>query len=210
LGFSRFFCHTGEPWLARITLRSWHLEDYDQAKWNTTVKPEAWANSRKEDNPIQLPKKFEKALEKLDPDKYKEHRGQEHTKIIVLSLSSMVISTNPFGDFSRTTIVSNIVSGPKLQHAGNKAQELWHMFVHQPQTARCLVFLLFLGLFAQEIEKQYIDAANHLIGNWNLDVSCPFPVQPFRSSLPKREEPTHQSRKTFSRTRSTTLKARIR
>ncbi|KAH6844634.1 hypothetical protein B0I37DRAFT_433101 [Chaetomium sp. MPI-CAGE-AT-0009] len=167
LGFSRFFCHAEEPWVARITLRSWHLDDSKPAKRGATSKPEAWANSKKEDDPIQLPEKFQKALKKLDLDKYREH--MKRPKRITLSLSSMVISTNPFGDFSKTTIVSNIVSGPKLRYAGNEAQELWRMFVHQPQTARCLVFLLFLGLFAQEIEKQYIDAADHLIGNWNLD-----------------------------------------
>ena len=180
LGLSRFSCHADEPWLARITLRSWHLADAEPIPASETDL--GWANSKREDDPIQLPEQFEMALEKLDLAKYKEHL--KNPKRIVLALSSLVISTNPFGDFSRTSIVSNIIPGPKLRYAGGKAQNLWRMFVHQPQTGRCLVFLLFLGLLAQEIEKQYIDAAGHLIGNWNLKVSClPTPNPIFSVSL---------------------------
>lgn len=64
-----------------------------------------------------------------------------------------------------------MMPGSKLRYAGEKAQELWRIFVHQPQTARCLVFLLLLELLIQEIEKQYMDAAAYLIGKLNLDVS---------------------------------------
>ena len=151
LGFSRYSSHAKEPWLARITLRSWRLEDYAGD----------WACSENEGDPILVPDKVKEALmnSKLDP-----------AKRVAPPLSSIVISTNAFGDFTKTTIVSKIMPGSKLRYAGNKAQELWRMFVHQPQTARCLVFLLLLELLILEIEKQYRDAADYLIGILRLDV----------------------------------------
>ncbi|KAK3364220.1 hypothetical protein B0T25DRAFT_529601 [Lasiosphaeria hispida] len=104
---------------------------------------------------------------KLDSAKYREHKSGP--KKIVLSLSSIVMSTNPFGDFSRTTIVSRVIPGSKLKCATEKAQDLWRTFVHQPQTARCLVFLLMLEVLVEEIEKQYDGAADYLIDKVNLN-----------------------------------------
>ncbi|KAK5652663.1 hypothetical protein OQA88_10257 [Cercophora sp. LCS_1] len=79
------------------------------------------------------------------------------------------MSTNPFGDFSRTTIVPRVIPGSKLKFATEKAQDLWRTFVHQPQTARCLVFLLMLEVLVEEIENQYHGAAAYLIDKINLN-----------------------------------------
>ncbi|KXX80757.1 hypothetical protein MMYC01_203952 [Madurella mycetomatis] len=79
------------------------------------------------------------------------------------------MSTTAFGDFSKTTIITKILSGSKLRRAGEEAQRIWRVFVHQPQTARCLVYLLLLGLFCQEIAQQYSKAADYFAKTLKLD-----------------------------------------
>ncbi|KAK3306496.1 uncharacterized protein B0T15DRAFT_142763 [Chaetomium strumarium] len=105
-----------------------------------------------------------KALEQLSrTDEYEAIKEKAKSKMLVLNASSVVLSTSPFGDFSKMTIISKILPGSKLRRAGDEAQKLWRLFVHQPQTARCLVFLLLLGLLCQEIAKQYNIAVDHLV-----------------------------------------------
>ncbi|KAH8742641.1 hypothetical protein F5883DRAFT_595571 [Diaporthe sp. PMI_573] len=171
--FTRFSLHTGLQWIARITVRSWMLKDIEN---NET--PEGEDGFRgSEGNPIYIPggSKREQALTRLkrseegQENSVKNGQAKAKSKQVVLNVSSIVISTTAFGDFSKMTIVSEILSASKLRYAGNEAQKLWRVFVHQPQTARCLVFLLLLGLLCQEIAQQYNDAANHFASILSLD-----------------------------------------
>lgn len=88
-------------------------------------------------------------------------------------MSSIVLATNDFGDFSRCTIISELLDKQLLHDIGEQARILWQRFVHQPQTARCLVFFLILGLLCQKIAEQYKNAIEVVSSILNLDVSFP-------------------------------------
>jgi hypothetical protein len=51
------------------------------------------------------------------------------------------------------------------------AQIVWQKFIHQPQTGRCLVFLLVAGQLCQKITKTYKDSIDRLTSILELDVS---------------------------------------
>jgi hypothetical protein len=184
LGISHFSFHTKASWVARLTVRSWMLEEGkaenpEEGKEALSSGEKSKALGRglhlskshqgKEDDPIVLPGRLLPALKQLDKTRYDEHNLRPMR--VVLRVSSIITSTNSFGDFSKTAIISKIIPGSKLRRAGEKAQQLWRIFVHQPQTARCLVFLLLLGMLCQEIAKQFRDAANYFVNILNLDVS---------------------------------------
>ncbi|KAE9364857.1 hypothetical protein N431DRAFT_474422 [Stipitochalara longipes BDJ] len=88
-----------------------------------------------------------------------------------LEISSIVLSTNPFGDFSKCTIISELIDREEMKGIVNEARKLWQQFVHQPQTGRCLVFLLVLGKLVQKITETYNVAINKLTSILELDTS---------------------------------------
>jgi hypothetical protein len=88
-----------------------------------------------------------------------------------LEISSIVLSTNPFGDFSKCTIISELIDEKEMKDIVEKARILWQKFIHQPQTGRCLVFLLVVGKLCQEVTKTYEEAINKLTSILELDVS---------------------------------------
>ena len=102
--------------------------------------------------------------------KWMAERENKQPHQVALKVSSIVISTNCFGDFSKCSVVTDLISDSKLRKLADVAQELWQKFIHQPQTARCLVFLLILGLLCQEIARRYEDAVNHFVRLLNLKV----------------------------------------
>jgi hypothetical protein len=194
-GFSRFSCQKKDPWVSRITLRSWSLANKknggDPQKIDgTSRKKKLWYYVRNipsligvapatqapknyvhstEDDPISLPEGLEKALKKANPDAY--DRGKKKPKEVILRVSSIAISTNAFGDFSKCTIISEIIPASKLKKLGEEVQKLWQIFIHQPETARCLVFFLILGLTCQEIAREYEAAVNYFVDCLRLNVS---------------------------------------
>jgi hypothetical protein len=105
---------------------------------------------------------------------------QERLPLDVLSfeldISSVCLSTNPFGDFSKCLIVSELISDDDLCKIARKAREVWNKFVHQPQTARCLVFLLVLGHLCQRITENYAIAMKELTPILELNVSLNSPM----------------------------------
>ncbi|TRX92928.1 hypothetical protein FHL15_006066 [Xylaria flabelliformis] len=75
-------------------------------------------------------------------------------------VSSVVVTTNAFGDFSRCTVISETddkdTKEERLEQVvAEKCNEIWQVFVHQPQTARCLVFFYVLGKLCTKLCKQY-------------------------------------------------------
>ena len=81
---------------------------------------------------------------------------------LLLKVSSISLATNDFGDFSKCLIISTIYTDRDMEKVAKKAQKLWQTFAHQPQTARCLVFLLLLGSLCKEMAKWYARAADLL------------------------------------------------
>jgi hypothetical protein len=88
-----------------------------------------------------------------------------------LEVSSIVISTNAFGDFSKCTVISDLIGKSDMKAIVEDAQKLWQKFIHQPQTGRCLVFFLVLGKMCQQITEDYEKAIQELTSILKLDVS---------------------------------------
>ena len=176
LCLSRFSCQRGNTWIARITLRSW-IPQQDSGKSDTGNVP----SDSDEDANISLPKVDLDADEDAPICLSKEFLDSITGKIsqlpipdpFKLTVSSLVISTNAFGDFSKCTILSETVDD-QLVKLVEVSHDLWQKFVHQPQTARCLVFLLALGVMCEKIAEQYTKAIKAFSDLLNLDVGSYF------------------------------------
>jgi len=180
LNFSSFSCQAGETWVASITLRCWK-ENSGKNESKPLQQPKGqcrfWRrpivqNNRAgdygygEDRPITLRKSQENAWSKSQREEVK--KGELRFE---LDVSSIVLSTNAFGDFSKCTIVSELIEEEDVGELAEAARRLWQKFIHQPQTARCLVFFLMLGRLCQRIHKKYIDATDKLAEMLALNVS---------------------------------------
>jgi len=101
---------------------------------------------------------------------------------VELRISSVAISTNRFGDFSRCSLITDRIGGDRLQHLGTMAQEICDKFTHQPQTGRFLVFCMILGELCQGLVCDYQSILDEFIRETLLDdkiVSfsfCPSPL----------------------------------
>jgi hypothetical protein len=191
LCLSRFSCQRGNTWIARITLRSW-IPQPDSGKRKTKSGKEKTKgdpgnvpSDSDEDAHISLPKVDSDAdedapislpvvLSNVDPWQTNNTTGERlqppKPKPFKLTVSSLVISTNAFGDFSKCTILSETVDDFQLVKLVADSHNLWQKFVHQPQTARCLVFLLALGVMCEKIAEQYTKAIKDFASLLNLDV----------------------------------------
>ncbi|KAI0552484.1 hypothetical protein F4679DRAFT_534257 [Xylaria curta] len=143
----RFSFHRGPTWMMSITVGSWSPTNVEQL-------------SRKGDNVmvneyIELPPEIKNAAVLESGDRALTSPQSR----VSFSLSSLVLTTNAFGDFSRCTVISEfndeIEDERNEVEAAEKCNEIWQVFVHQPQTARCLVFLRMLGRLCTEVCKQY-------------------------------------------------------
>jgi hypothetical protein len=154
-----------------------------------------------DDEPIKLPanlreiwkKTLEKALEKTEEITEKKtlsntvknaveevektmkktikHKAEDENLTFMLEVSSIAISTNAFGDFSQCTVISELIGVNSMEIIVEQARELWQKFIHQPQTARCLVFFLVLSKMCERITEDYKAAVLKLTPILNFDVS---------------------------------------
>lgn len=161
LRMSEFSCQKRDAWCARITLRSWSRRPRDQTPPTVPV-------GTSEDDPICLPEHLFKAALKSNSEAYKIGESD----CVNLEVSSVVLSSNAFGDFSKCSVVSRIIPLPELRTLGEDARKLWERFTHQPQTGRCLVFLMILGVLCQEIAKDSQNAMEYFTKILNLEVSA--------------------------------------
>ncbi|KAH6715015.1 hypothetical protein BKA61DRAFT_672983 [Leptodontidium sp. MPI-SDFR-AT-0119] len=122
-----------------------------------------------EDAPIMLPIHLHEPLRKLHKKVY--GLEDEAPGNIRLSASSIVLSTNKFGDFSKCSIISEMITEETLQQLEKEVPILWQRFIHQPQTGRCLVFLLLLGRLCQAIALEHQEAVNYLMAIINIEDS---------------------------------------
>jgi hypothetical protein len=90
--------------------------------------------------------------------------------------TTIVMTSNNLGDFTKCTIISRIIDEECMVQFSKTAVEIWNAFVHQPQTTRCLVFLLLLGLTCESLAKKYEDIHDVLNNELGLSVSSPQPT----------------------------------
>jgi hypothetical protein len=89
-----------------------------------------------------------------------------------LNSSSVVISTSPFGDFGKCSVLSRAVEEAVHLRLSKIAIEVSNAFIHQPHTARCLIFMLYLGAICDAIALQYEDILKCLDKPLGLGVGC--------------------------------------
>ncbi len=198
LRFSRFSYQERDGWVANITLRSWRVphrgpplekptqEGVDNGTLRTQLNRllssggsppgeraaparEGGSHRFTDDGPIYLPPTLKEVWGG------RRMVTQEKLPLDVLSfeldVSSICLSTNPFGDFSKCLITSELLDDGDLAAIVDDARKLWQKFIHQPQTARCLVFLLILGQLCQKVTQNYEDAMKELTALLDLNVS---------------------------------------
>ncbi|KAI8634080.1 hypothetical protein F5Y19DRAFT_487609 [Xylariaceae sp. FL1651] len=149
----RFSYQQGPSWTTSITVGSWVITDGPSGtlKHGSVMAKES----------IQLPKKLREAEAELSQHSSGGSRLWESNFCVSFFVSSIVLSTNAFGDFSKCTIISeandNETEEKRENHIelGELSNEIWQVFMHQPQTARCLVFLHMLGIHCTRLSKQY-------------------------------------------------------
>ena len=176
---ARFSCKTGINWATSITLRSWsfsHTKGTLKCKRHNAERPRSGeSGDRKEqcpeDEPMRLPTHLHEPFEKINPKAHQEE--DEWSGVISLAASSIVLSTNEFGDFSKCSIISEIFKDETLLQVEKDVPVLWQRFIHQAQTGRCLVFLLLLGRLCQAIAQEHQEAINYLTSVMNIEVRLP-------------------------------------
>jgi hypothetical protein len=197
---SCFVCSGKDTWMARITLKYWRLDyivpPTEQLLMATAAK-EQGANAKvagnraghdkkkksrpkskftmadehePEERPISLPKDLERALPKLHKscsrDVYKPFRMAR----AIPTASSVILSTNSLGDFGKCSIISEILGEPTMFHLCEEAKMIRQRFIHQSQTGRCLVILLFIGETCRALAVQYEKALLYFVHLIKLDV----------------------------------------
>jgi hypothetical protein len=167
LKLSRFSVQKPSDWVVMITITSWY-----EHKWlicpchGHCLCQSGTQERRTEKEEISLPSHFKEWLTRSedDPKKVNGPRSEptDHGRLMQhhfkLESSSVVLTTNTFGDFSKCCIISRLVNQEDLYIIGEESRKLWLRFVHQPQTARCLAFYFVLGKLCQTIAKEYQDA----------------------------------------------------
>lgn len=150
--FSRFSCQARDTWIASITLPSWAVQQAPPTG------EELSSSKGPHGNPTEFsfPWKYHEVWEKV-PE-------VNENMIFKLQVSSLILSTNAFGDFSKCTVVSGLFKDDSnIKSIIDKdVRKLLGEFIHQPQTARCLVFLLLTGKMCQKIVEDYEKAISKL------------------------------------------------
>jgi hypothetical protein len=159
---TRFACQRGETWVATITLRSWRMNP-------TILSKSDRLRTFKDDEPIFFPDYVETAVWEDAPQNYLLEDFKD--VCFELDVSTMVISTNSFGDFSKCTLVSKLVNEVEMDDVVEEARRLWQKFIHQPQTGRCLVFFRVLGKLCHLIADDYNKAIKKLTSILETHVS---------------------------------------
>ncbi|RYO92591.1 hypothetical protein DL764_008113 [Monosporascus ibericus] len=163
LKVTRFVCQKRRAWISRITLKNWSRTDVQQQSGtrinseNTRCQTQIDQQGSIEE--ITIPKALLKTVE----------NDEDHKLTIELKVSSIVLSTNGFGDFSIGTVISELIPDKTWEKTSKDIRDLWQKFTHQPQTGRCLVFLLLLGVVCEEMASQFRDAMDRLIKVLKLD-----------------------------------------
>jgi hypothetical protein len=153
--------------VAHITLRSWSLS-------STGLPPE---DDRVERDVIELPPHLKGTLDRV-LRKGGPQDTPSHLPTIELRVSSLGISTNQFGDFSKCSVISDLVPQNDLEALGGTMQGIWDNFIHQPQTGRFLLFSVILGLLCEGLAREHRQLRNGFIEKMNLNrlfVSLPTP-----------------------------------
>jgi hypothetical protein len=155
----QFLCLQGPAWIAHVTLRSWVRVD----KHPVPLQP-----ATVEVDKI-IPPNFEAAQ---TVDGKADHIPDIGT--YQLTVLSMIMSTNAFGDFSKSTIISQTIEDGAVVKLVEDSNRLWQEFTHQPQTGRCLIFLQMLSMMCLRLCEDYKIAVTDLRPRSDFEVRTMF------------------------------------
>ena len=94
-------------------------------------------------------------------------------KPMELKVSSIGMSTTEFGDFSKCSIITDLIALKEIQQLGPQAQKIWDGFTHQPQTGRFLVFSLVLGHITRGMVRDYNQIIDDFLKETQLEKKMP-------------------------------------
>lgn len=162
--------------VAHITIQSWALEGSTK-KFAAAASDSVLDTPRcaSDDEMIIMPERLKKAFRDSREAQYHDSTCPN----MELKVSSIGISTNEFGDFSRCTVITDLIPQHKLVALAERVESIWDNFVHQPQAGRFLVFSVILACICEEMAKQYDKAVREFVKKLkfnNLSVSIKAPV----------------------------------
>lgn len=85
-----------------------------------------------------------------------------------LQSSSIMLTTNSFGDFSKSCIVSECINDDELKEMSEEIRKMRLRFIHQQQTARCVAYLLMLRRVIERTVTQYRNAQKAVINGVSI------------------------------------------
>jgi len=182
LRFTRFFCNKQDTWVAGITLRSWQVVRKAPNSATTLPGPSGppsgpktsvSSNTAESSSGESFQSHFPDDRPVKPPDDWEDRLGE--VSHFELEVSSIVISTNTFGDFSKCTILSELIQQEDMERLVDDARMLWQKFMHQPQTGRCLIVFLVLGRICHIIAENYDQSLHALVPIMGLEVGSASP-----------------------------------
>ncbi|ERF69363.1 hypothetical protein EPUS_09270 [Endocarpon pusillum Z07020] len=160
------------PRIFRLTLRSWLPKRGDD------ICSDEEAKLRPDHDPISLAKELTPVKTCYEANGNSDNN--QEPKNFRLIMSSVILSTNAFGDFSKCTIISEDIGDNNLMKLAEDSSTLWRKFIHQPQTASeqynnaikelaSLVDFKTVFLSEEEWSEDYTSFPLFKLGLWSLD-----------------------------------------
>jgi hypothetical protein len=149
-GSSNFADAKLDSWVTTITLSFWCLRQ-NREKHNKTynIFDEGRDNAPFPPEKVALVKKVKSHW--WQKQKSQNFKAQE----IEEGSCSLVISSDNSGDWMACSVISPVLSEFAMNGCIRQITRVLAEFLHQPQTARCLTFLIFLGAMCDSLSEEY-------------------------------------------------------
>jgi hypothetical protein len=180
LRVSKFVMQKRRSVVTYISLRSWSLEGREcggtetvnastKAKKSKHGKRHHVVHSLSSEEFISLPESLRKAFDKNNELDGQDDHCFDEPPCMELKVSSIGISTNSFGDYSKCTVTTDLLEKSDKAELGHTLQKIWDDFVHQPQSGRFVVFAVVLSSICREIARSYDNAIREFVRKFKFD-----------------------------------------
>lgn len=165
-----FFFNTpygsGDEWITSITISYWGLirnnegltDDFDEARGDKAA----------------FPPKSMSGARRLFHRAFSRTATNVNDVDICLLSSSIVFSGPELGNFWTCSVISSLLIEDDVQYiVSEKVIEIVQMYIHQPSSGRCLVFLLLLGYLCRNLAEEcevFTESLDGIMG-MSVDIS---------------------------------------